>query len=1213
MTSGKWQFWVDRGGTFTDLVARRPDGTFSAHKYLSENPDQYQDAAIFGIRQIMNVPDDAPFPSNQVNSIKMGTTVATNALLEKKGAPTLLLINAGLEDALLIGGQQRQDLFALKPTRPEPLYTQVITTPARLDKDGDIITSLDADALRQQLTAVYNSGLRAIAIALMHAYKNPEHERTCAAIARDIGFTQITCSHQASSMNKLIARGDTAVVDAYLSPVLFHYRDQVKKSVGDTPLYFMQSHGGLTAADYFCGKDAILSGPAGGIVGAVKMAATENMHEIVGFDMGGTSTDVAHYAGDYERTSDTTIAGVRLSVPMMDIHTVAAGGGSICSFRDGRLQVGPESAGAHPGPAAYGKGGPLTVTDCNILVGKLHPDLFPKVFGPTGDQPLSAQDAFTRAEALLSEINKTLHTPMNMEEMAEGFLDIANEHMARAIRKISVERGHDITSHTMVCFGGAGGQHAAAVADLLSITRVFIPPFSGVLSALGMGLAPLADIRKKSTERPLTDLPQITGDFGRLASMAREHLIKQGVASDDITQMRRLYLKYQGSDSSLIIPFTEGGASGEQEVDRIKLAFEAAHQKSFGYIDTDKPIIIDTIEVEATGGDDQTALSTTATHHRSACHKHGYYKNGQTHTVRHLRKDFLRTDDPITGPVVILEDNATTVIDPDWSVTRTKQDGLILTKLKGQKDQKTAHLNENLEAPNPVLLEVFNNLFMSVAEEMGGILAHTAHSVNIKERLDFSCAVFSSSGDLVANAPHMPVHLGSMGASVQAVIAKVKKLSAGDSYMVNDPYAGGTHLPDITVISPVFYGGDTDKPAFFIASRGHHADIGGIEPGSMPANSRTIEDEGIRFTAFPLVTKGQFQEQAVRAAFAATDHPARNIDQNIADLKAQLAANQRGMQLTLKLIYHYGYEMVNRYMGFVRDNAAQAVQNAIKKLKRGDYTYPLDNGSQINVSLIPTGDRLTIDFTGTSNQTQNNFNAPLSVTRAAVLYVMRTLVDHDIPLNEGCLTPVDLIVPEGSILNPVYPAAVVAGNVEISQAVTNALFLAAGVMAASQGTMNNLTFGNKIHQYYETIAGGTGAGADHQGKGFQGTDAIHSHMTNSRLTDPEILEQRYPVLLHQFKIRHGSGGQGRYPGGNGLIRDIEFLEDMRVSILSSHRILQPAGLNGGTGGKTGKNILKKASGDTSLLNSNDSTAVTQGDHIIIKTPGGGGYTKDTNI
>ncbi|WP_417458349.1 hydantoinase B/oxoprolinase family protein [Kordiimonas sp.] len=1187
-----FEFWIDRGGTFTDVVAKHPDGTLSSHKYLSEAPGQYDDAAVHAMRDIMGTARDAPFPADQVAAVKMGTTVATNALLERDGEPTVLLITAGFKDALYIGQQHRADLFALKPTRPEPLYAMTAEAHERVQADGTVLTPLDVIRCKAALQEAFDAGIRSVAIAFVHGYRYPAHEVRAGEIAHQIGFTQISLSHKVSPLMKLVARGDTTVADAYLSPILRRYVNQVQSAVGDTNLYFMQSNGGLAAATAFEGKDAVLSGPAGGIVGAAKSGERAGVSHLIGFDMGGTSTDVSHYAGQYERVFDTVVAGVRMTVPMMDIHTVAAGGGSICRISDGRLQVGPASAGAYPGPAAYGRGGPITVTDCNVLLGKLQPDLFPKVFGEDGKAALNTQKTREGFKALQKDLLDTTGLNLSLEELAEGFLRVAVEHMARAIKKVSVMRGHDIKKYGLLTFGGAGGQHACLVADALGITKVVVPPFSGVLSALGMGLADQRTIAEQALESPLEDGQALTAAADNVKTQARDTLAAQGVQTAEQTIHLSARLKYRGTDTTLSIPHGTPAAMRD--------AFEAAHKAAFGFTEEDEVIIVEAVEAEAIGGAATTALNIQAKGDGiTPIGERMVFAGGATGSAAVFDRDALKPGHQVPGPAIILENGGTTMVEPGWSACLDAGSTLLL-----HRTEKKTQADISLGKPDPIMLEIFNNLFMSVAEEMGGVLAKTAHSVNVKERLDFSCAVFDADGQLIANAPHMPVHLGSMGESISAIIrARAGTMKPGDVFMLNDPMAGGTHLPDITVITPVF-GKDTETPAFYVASRGHHADIGGISPGSMPPHSKTLEEEGIRFTNFHLVKDSKFQEEAVREALLSGPYPTRNLHQNIADLKAQIAANERGAAQVRRLVAEFGSETVAAYMGHVQDNAEEAVRRVISKLKDGETSYAMDCGAVVKVALKVdrTAREVTVDFTGTSFTQYNNFNAPLAVTKAAVLYVFRVLTGEDIPLNAGCLKPIKLIVPKGCMLNPTPGAAVVAGNVETSQVVTNALFLAAGALAGSQGTMNNFTFGNAEYQYYETIAGGTGAG-----EGFEGTSAIQSHMTNSRLTDVEVMEWRYPVLIEEFGIRSGSGGEGKWRGGDGAIRRIRFLEEMELAILSGHRDVGPPGLKGGKRGLPGKTTVIEPDGRQVILGAADSTTLPKGGSVLIETPGGGGF------
>jgi 5-oxoprolinase (ATP-hydrolysing) len=1071
------------------------------------------------------------------------------------------------------------------------LYVEVKEQTERLDVEGNTLTPFDEAECSAALLASFKAGLRSVAISFVHGYRHTDHEEKAAVIAEEIGFTQISVSHKVSPLMKLVPRGDTTVADAYLSPILRRYVNQIKDNIGDTSLYFMQSNGGLAHADTFEGKDAVLSGPAGGIVGAAKTGERANTNKLIGFDMGGTSTDVSHYGGTFERVFDTVVAGVRMTVPMMDIHTVAAGGGSICDFHDGRFRVGPASAGAFPGPAAYGRGGPITVTDCNVMLGKLKPHLFPAVFGQNGTEPLNFEATKTGFEAIQKTIKAETDKHLSLEEIAEGFLAVAIEHMARAIKRVSVERGHDIKKYALLTFGGAGGQHACLVADALGMTKVIVPPFSGVLSALGMGLADQRVIKEHALECPLEDTAVINKASTLVARSAQQALSEQGVVISEQKLHQTIRAKYQGTDTTLTVPL--------DDYQSMVTVFEAQHKKQFGFIEDGQVIIAEAIEAEAVGGSATEALGLRATGNETDANSiERIYMNGDVRdTVVHSRHS-LRPNHTIKGPAIITENGGTTIVEPGWQAVVDEKDTLKLSRYEA----RSRH-NIEVGTADPILLEVFNNLFMSVAEEMGGILAKTAHSVNVKERLDFSCAVFDAEGNLIANAPHMPVHLGSMGDSVAAVVQDNKQhIKPGDVYMLNDPYAGGTHLPDITVITPVFLNAET--PAYYVASRGHHADIGGTTPGSMPSNSSSIEEEGIRFTNFMLVKEGVFQEQELVSALTSGPYPTRNVDQNIADLKAQIAANERGVMQVTHLVDDFGADIVSAYMMHVQNNAEEAVRRVIDKLQNGECEYPMDCGAVIKVKI--TVDKktrsATVDFTGTSSIQNNNYNAPLAVTKAATLYVFRVLTGDDIPLNAGCLKPIKLIVPTGCMLNPTPPAAVVAGNVETSQAITNALFIAAKAIAASQGTMNNFTFGNDTYQYYETIAGGTGAG-----DGFTGTDAIQSHMTNSRLTDVEVLEWRYPVTLKEFSVRAGSGGKGKYQGGNGVTRILRFNENMEMTILSNHRKHAPPGMKGGSNGKKGVTTVITKDGKSTRLQYADHADLKAGDCVKIETPGGGGY------
>jgi len=1205
-----WQIWIDRGGTFTDLVARRPDGKLVSHKLLSENPDHYEDAALKGIRDLLGLSPTDPIPPGAVEVVRMGTTVATNALLERAGDRTVLIITKGFADALRIGYQNRPKLFDRQIQLPEMLYERVIEIDERLNAHGDILAAPDPDTVTGQLGAAFEAGIRSAAIVFMHGYRYPAHENLVAGIAGQIGFTQVSVSNRVSPMMKLVSRGDTTVVDAYLSPILRRYVDRVAADLeagGDTMegpprLQFMQSNGGLTDAKLFQGKDSILSGPAGGVVGMARTAAMGGFEKVIGFDMGGTSTDVSHYDGTFERAFETTIAGVRMRAPMMRIHTVAAGGGSICRFDGQRFRVGPGSAGADPGPACYRRGGPLTVTDCNVLLGKVQPQHFPQVFGPGADQPLDHLGVSTRFAELAKDINKvTGETPTQPEDIAEGFLKIAVENMANAIKQISVQRGYDVTEYTLNCFGGAGGQHACMVADALGMNRVFIHPFAGVLSAYGMGLADVRALREHAIEAALDDedgaAPILSETLDTLEADARSEIAGQGIAANNTTVIRKAHLRYAGTDTALIVPFGAKQAMTD--------AFEALHKQRFGFSAPERGYMVEAVSVEAVGVSETAAdpeihaiPGVAALRSREMVRM---YTNGEWLNTLVYDREALLPGDLFNGPAIIIEANATTVVEPGWQTETTALGHLVLTRVEAREARHAAGTRAD-----PVMLEIFNNLFMSIAEQMGATLANTSFSVNIKERLDFSCAVFDADGGLIANAPHMPVHLGSMGESIQVVIRENRgTMKPGDVYALNAPYNGGTHLPDITVITPVFDAAGRDV-LFYVGSRGHHADIGGITPGSMPPHSTTVEEEGVLIDNVLLASGGRLREKEILELLSQGPYPARNPRHNLADLAAQIAANEKGAQELRKMADHFGLDVVWAYMGHVQDNAEESVRRVIDVLRDGSFTLTLDNGARIKVQISIDKDSRSakIDFTGTSKQTDNNFNAPAAVCKAAVLYVFRTLVDDDIPLNGGCLKPLDIVTPEGCMLNPRHPAAVVAGNVETSQCVTDALYGALGVLAASQGSMNNFTFGDDEYQYYETICGGAGAGPD-----FDGTDAVQTHMTNSRLTDPEILEWRFPVMLESFAIRHGSGGQGRHRGGDGAVRRIRFLQPMTAAILSNNRENEPHGLDGGNPGMTGVNWIERADGSREDLGPTDSAEMRAGDVFVIETPGGGGFGK----
>jgi len=1173
-----WQFWIDRGGTFTDVVARRPDGTITATKLLSEAPGRYTQATLEAIRRLTGGAE-VPF------ALRIGTTVATNALLERKGAPTCLAITRGFADALVIGHQERADIFARDVSRPPPLFARVVEIDERIGADGKVHRPLDDNAARAALQAAFDTGLRAIAIVLVHGYRFTAHEAALAEIAAAIGFTQISVSHRVAPLIKLIGRGDTTLVDAYLSPVLDRYVASLSAALGQGAL-FMQSSGGLIDGALFRGKDAILSGPAGGIVGMAATARQAGFDRVIGFDMGGTSTDVSHFAGQYERDTETLVAGVRIRAPMLRIHTVAAGGGSICRFDGQRLLVGPDSAGAAPGPACYRRGGPLTVTDCNVMLGKLRPELFPALFGPEGNQPLDAAATAARFAEL----------PLDPHRAAEGFVAVAVANMANAIRKISVERGHDVTRYTLACFGGAGGQHACLVADALAMDRVMIHPLAGVLSAYGMGLADRRILREATPALTFDDAPGIAQAVTALAEKARAALIAQGVDPATITLERRLHLRRGQSDHTIEVDLADTEA--------MTAAFDAAHLAQFGFVAT-APLIVDRITVEAVAANEPVEAVVTAlpTAPPGASQTVPVYLDGAWRETRVLQRDTLPAGYQLDGPAIIVDAVSTTMVEPGWRARVDTIGNLILDRVT---PRATAAIGAEAD---PVRLAIFAGFFMSIAEEMGAALQRSAASVNIRERLDFSCALFDARGNLVANAPHMPVHLGSMGESIRTILANRgdgadgRGFRRGDAYALNAPYRGGTHLPDITVIMPVFTDEGTE-PAWFVAARGHHADVGGITPGSMPPDSRSVAEEGVLLDDVLVVDEGRFREAELRALFASGPHPARNIDQNIADLTAQLAACARGAACLRQAARDYGAEVVSAYMEHVQANADAAVRRLIARLDDGDFAYAMDDGAVVRVAIrIDRARRaMTVDFTGTSEQRPNNFNAPSAIVRAAVLYVVRALIDEPMPLNDGCLRSVTVRIPEGSMLSPRYPAAVVAGNVETSQVITDALFGALGAIAASQGTMNNFTFGNDRHQYYETIAGGAGAGPD-----FHGAPVIQTHMTNSRLTDPEILETRFPVLLEEFSIRRGSGGAGARRGGDGGTRRLRFLEPMTACLLANRRVVPPFGLKGGADGDPGAATVARAGGGSETLGSTARVEMAAGDVFIIETPGGGGY------
>lgn len=1199
-----WDFWVDRGGTFTDIVARDPSGALHTRKLLSENPEQYDDAALHGIRSFLGLGAVDKIPATLVNAVKMGTTVATNALLERKGDPLVLVTTRGLKDQLRLAYQARPDIFARELIRPEMLYSEVIEASGRVRASGAIEAPLDAPMLDAALRQAYGRGIRACAIVFVHGYRHHAQEAEAALIARAVGFTQVSVSHEVSPLMKMVSRGDTTVVDAYLTPILRRYIDRVAAAFeGDTSgkLMFMQSSGGLTDAQAFQGKDAILSGPAGGVVGCVRTSQIAGKEQVIGFDMGGTSSDVCHFNGEFERVLNTEVAGVRITAPMMNIHTVAAGGGSLLTYESGRMQVGPQSAGANPGPVCYGRNGKLAVTDANVMVGKLRPEFFPAIFGPDADQPLDV----SATQAAFAELAKKVGRAP--EDVADGFLRIAVENMANAIKKISVQRGYDVTEYCLTVFGGAGAQHACAIADTLGMTTCLIHPMASLLSAYGMGLADIRASRAQALEADLSTDSRLEAAamIDGLSVQAMSEVEAQGVPEADIQLQTLLHLKVKGTDTSLPISFDDEAV--------MRATFTTAHKARFGFSPGESPLVIETVSVEAIGTTTDLSEPKLETISRAETYATAItapvYFGGGWHDARFVKRESMQPGDTLTGPAILVEPHTSIAIEPGWRARITAHNHVEMLRFEAKARDHAIGTKAD-----PVMLEVFNNLYMSIAEQMGAVLENTAASVTIKERLDFSCAVFDAQGDLIANAPHMPVHLGSMGASVQAIIAQNPVMKDGDVYVLNAPYNGGTHLPDITVVTPVF--GNDGTVLFYTSARGHHTDVGGLTPGSMPPDSRSIHDEGALIDNWKLVDQGHFREAETRDILLSAKYPVRAPDINIADLKAQVASCEKGAQELRKMVEHFSLPVVAAYMKHVQNNAEECVRRAITTLKNAEYTYPMDpdfDGNPREIKLKISVDKnertATIDFSGTTGQLATNYNAPEPVTRAAVLYVFRLLVDDNIPMNEGVMKPLNVILPKGTMLSPQYPAAVIAGNVETSQAVTSALLLALGVQAASQSTMNNTTWGNDKYQYYETICGGSGAGVRHDSTGHNGTSSIHTHMTNSRLTDPEVLEWRYPVLLEEFSIREGSGGKGKFSGGNGTTRRIRFLEEMTVAVLSGHRVTPPPGLDGGAPGGLGRTQIVRANGSIEELASADKREMKAGDTYWLETPGGGGFGK----
>ena len=1221
----------------------------------------------------------------------MGTTIGTNALLERKGARTVLVTTQGFADVVRIGYQNRPNIFALEIKLPHALYEQVVEFQERIHANGEIAQIANTGKLKNELKAAFDRGIESCAIALLHGYKYPEHELLAASIAAQVGFKQISLSHDCAALMKYVSRTDTTLVDAFLTPLLKNYIRSLEKDLGRKRLFFMQSNGGLSESSLFRGKDSILSGPAGGLIGAVKAAEKCGFDQLITFDMGGTSTDVAHFSGQFDYVYDTELSGVRIRAPMMDIHTVAAGGGSILSFDGSRLLVGPESAGARPGPMSYRRGGPLTITDVNLLLGRIRRQHFPKIFGANNDEPLDIDSVVIAFDKLSKQISRDTDVPTSAEEIAFGFLQIAVSKMSNAIKQVSVQRGHDARQCALVCFGGAGAQVACMIADQLGIKSILIHPLAGLLSAYGIGQADRRLVKDIDVNLDLMSLNyhKLHADIEHTREQMAHALAEKGIAIRDQELSVQALLRMEGSDYTLAVPFSDHRAMAE--------SFSKRHQQRFGFTDDARKVFLQSLSIQLIGKtiseqqrvgtsslalqdrsgrdarapghddisrraagaprDDDTSASgenrssvsgeisdasshsiiggekTDASSQRivgggaldaDAVELQQIYTNGAWQAARIIKRGSLPKGELLKGPLLIVEEHTTTVVDAGWNLEVIKDGSLILTP--GQRETfdtapriqaeqhraefyKTGEHSGSARAarafkPDPVTLELFNNLFRFIAEQMGITLQNTSYSVNIKERLDFSCALFDGDGNLIANAPHMPVHLGSMGESVKNLIETHRdNILPGDVYATNDPYSGGTHLPDITVITPAF-DPSGKRIIFYVASRGHHADIGGISPGSMPSDSTSIDQEGILLKQELLVRDYHFREEEMIALLRSGDFPSRNPPQNIADLKAQVAANTCGINEMNSLIQKWEEETVVAYLHHVQRNAAECVRRTIKNLKSGSFSCTMDDGSVIavKIDINALDSSAHIDFTGTSPQTSSNINAPLAVCKAAVLYVFRTLVKEDIPLNAGCFEPLRLTVPEGCLLNPSYPAAVVAGNVETSQVIVDTLYGALGIMASAQGTMNNLSFGNERYQYYETICGGTGAG-----DGFNGAGPVQSHMTNSRLTDPEVLESLFPVILEYFRERPNSGGKGAHHGGCGAARKIRFKESMTASILSNRRSTEPHGLRGGEPGLPGRNVLSKPNGKTQVLGANAKILLQAGDCLEIETPGGGGF------
>jgi 5-oxoprolinase (ATP-hydrolysing) len=1182
-----WSFFVDRGGKFTDIVARRPDGSLVTRKVLSERASSTSDPVIEGILSLS---------ADDVACVKMGTTVATNALLTRRGEPTLLVVNRGFADLLHIGDQARPLLFDLAIVKPAPIFADTLEVTGRHGADGEEIEALDETATALGLARARARGISACAIALIHAWRYPAFELRLRDLAREAGFTQISLSHQVSPQIRLVSRAQTTATDAYVSPALNRAVAKLADALPETEWLFMQSHGGLAKPAEFSGKDALLSGPAGGLVGAARTAEAAGFTKVISFDMGGTSTDVALYDGELPLRFASTVAGVTLQTPMLAIHTVASGGGSILRFANLRLLVGPDSAGANPGPACYRQGGPLTVTDANVLLGKIHPRHFPALFGATRDAALDDAVVAEKFSELAALVEQETGMPQTQAALAEGFIRIAVANMANAIRHVSLRQGQDPQDFVLNCFGGAAGQHACLLAEELGMRCVLVHPLAGLLSAYGMALADRTQLREYAVELPLdeTMLPALRQRADAMAAeLALLFQTGRGLARP-LQSRARVRLRYRGTDFALAVEL-----GGLQDM---RNALIYAHRARFGFASPERDLIVEVLQVTVTerGDAPRPPPAPVRTEGQPApIDSVAMISSGRMHRTPVFDRRALCAGDRLPGPALILEDGATTIVEPGWAAELTPEANLLL------RQDDAPRVTEPVESarPDPVLLALFNNLFMNIAEQAGAVLQNAASSVNIKERLDFSCAIFDAAGNLVANAPHVPVHLGAMSESVRSMLrARRGALRPGDVIALNNPFAGGTHLPDITVITPVF--DNAGKLLFFAACRGHHADIGGSAPGSTPAFSCSLEEEGVVIDNFLLAEAGAFREAAFRALLGSGRFPARNPDLNVADIKAQIASNEKARQELLRAVARFGQRTVDAYMAHVMAHAEDCTRRVIARLSGGRFSTTLDDGTKLHVDIAI--DRETrsavIDFAGTGPQSRTNFNAPPSITRAVVLYVFRCLAGEDIPLNEGCLRPISLRIPPGSFLSPAPGAAVVAGNTEVSQILCNALLGALGVCASSQATMNNLVFGDADIQYYETICGGAGATAD-----ADGASAVHTHMTNTRITDPEILEMRFPVRLEAFAIRQGSGGNGSRRGGDGVIRRLRFLRPSLVNIVASRRVVAPFGICGGEDGVVGKQWITKPDGTNISASGTASIDICPGDILTVATPGGGGF------